>query len=350
MKYKDWQKASRKMHSHFGAVEHYAKKGAISGAVVGGALGGASGASGTLPEKYDNKPTHQRAGKRFVKGLKGALGGALLGGYVGANAGARYGGAGAHKQDEQVSKAFNQRLQARLSVNSPHNLTTHLENLGVSTNLKSKKDLEKAYKQMSLKTHPDTGGSEEQFTKMKDSYDNLKKSSWFKKLSASRLPAIIPKAKTKFKFRPAIIDKIKAYAHVEPEVRKHYGRVAGVGGAFGGVTGAVSEAGKKYQLNEAYKKGKITKSEYETASKKTSVLKGALRGAAVGAGVGVGTTHALVRKAPVAAIMSGQLAGTAAGIYGGSAMSSPTHTRDKGQRKASEYLHKKNLGKGSAYD
>jgi len=71
-------------------------------------------------------------------------------------------------------------------------------------------DLRKAYKRLALETHPDKGGSKEEFQKVQNAYEKLSNV-----ITQAKLKAVNPVVKFKPKFKPKPVEVATSYINPE---------------------------------------------------------------------------------------------------------------------------------------
>jgi len=132
--------------------------GQISTIGVGAALGGAMGYYGSKKKYPDQHPA--------IGAVQGGIIGAILGGL-----------------------GHSRYIKPKGFVRSKENLEAHIDNIGADRNTKTKEEVRRAYKTAVMKIHPDRRPPHErevageEFKKLQDSWDKVKKSDWFDKLA-----------------------------------------------------------------------------------------------------------------------------------------------------------------------
>lgn len=278
--------------------------------VIGAAVGGGIAAAST-PSSVDENTTV----KRLKAGAMGTLVGALSG--VGFAASLR-------SNPDLAKEVFDMQRTVRARAKGVKisrkgkqdsvwkSFQDAAERVGLTGKEKTKRDVDKVYKGMAKKFHPDKGGRKEDFMALKKDYEKIKTSDWFKKKSSVRDLVVTPlkaerygkkisdfaskKGKLKSSIKDWFLNSNSAhqmgYTGESSEDIKKAKNIMNLmqysTPVAGAAVGAGSGAYKAHSDRSAIDESKLSKKEKEEMKKQApNYLARALSGAALGAGLGL---------------------------------------------------------------
>lgn len=177
--------------------------GAGIGGVVGAGVGKLESNMDSRIKLYSNYPSYRniKSKKKKIEAIKrdiltgGAVAGMLAGGMIGLHIKAdnmqrdrfrnSYNNYDDFFRSRQRSSSGNAgRAQGGSTFFRGGNVLSDMQKtLGLHGKETTKEEVKKGFRNAAKATHPDAGGKEEDFKKVNDAYENIKKMSWFQKLA-----------------------------------------------------------------------------------------------------------------------------------------------------------------------